>query len=390
MRGKHGAPARPLRLFAAPAVILVLLAFVSAGWSVSPRLTVERAITLALGIGAALFFAYASETLPGLTRRLFEGIAAGGIAVVVFGLAVYVFDAAAAVQPASPGVPSRWRGLGENPNTVAMLAGVDLGITLWLATTARRGRVGWALGSGALVLSILASQSRGGLLAGALGAFAIAVALPWVARARVAAVVAVGVVAFVGPVFVDAVTTPGGPGSAVSQSATTNAGGAGGGGSSHPGGAGGGGSSHPAVGGGRKFTGVGSSGRIDAWRRAFHEGNARPVLGFGFGTEERVFVPRFRDFQGRRPENSFLGLYLQLGATGVLLFAAVLVALAAALVAGLRRGISVAAPALAVSVAGALLFLVESYVYSIGNVATITFWVATAAAAAAASGRVEG
>ncbi len=362
-RARHGLPSRQLCLLGVPAGLLVALAFVSSGYSVAPRLTFERAVTLALGIGAAMLFAYAAEESPRLPRRLFEGLAAGGVIVVVSGLVVYLFDSAAAVQAASPGVPARWRGLGENPNTVAMLAGVDLGITLWLASTAQRGRLLWGLGGGALVVSILASQSRGGLLAGVLGSLAVGVAVPRRARARLAAAVGVVVIGFIGPTFVDAVTTPGGPTSALSGTTTTNASGGEG---SNP---------DQLPQGTRRFTQVGSSGRIGAWRRAFHEGNARPVLGFGFGTEERVFVPRFRDFQGRRPENSFLGLYLQLGAVGVAAFMTVLLALVTVLVSGLRRHVPEAAPAAAVFLAGSVLFLVESYVYSVGNVATMTFWI---------------
>ena len=135
---------------------------------------------------------------------------------------------------------------------------------------------------------------------------------------------------------------------------------------------------------GRSFVSVGSSGRLDAWRRAFHIGNGRPVFGYGFGSEEAVFVPRFREFQGRRPENSFLGLYLQLGAVGVLLLLGFLAAAAAAALVAMRRGVPEASAFAGVLVGGGALLLVQSYVYSVGNVATMTFWISAMLAAARA------
>src|SRR5205823_2347589 len=59
---------------------------------------------------------------------------------------------------------------------------------------------------------------------------------------------------------------------------------------------------------------LGGSGRREAWRGALRQGDGRPVAGYGFGTEESVFVDRYQTFQGGVPENSYLGVYLQLGA----------------------------------------------------------------------------
>ena len=42
----------------------------------------------------------------------------------------------------------------------------------------------------------------------------------------------------------------------------------------------------------------------------------RPLLGYGFGTETRVFVDRYYAFDGGFPENSYIGTLLQLGVVG--------------------------------------------------------------------------
>ena len=124
---------------------------------------------------------------------------------------------------------------------------------------------------------------------------------------------------------------------------------------------------------------IGTSGRLQAWEGALHQGDQRPLLGFGFGTEERVFVDRYYTFEGSRPENSYLGLYLQLGAVGLLLLLAGWYILLSAYVAILRGAPavdrSVASVCAGVVCAGLLLTIVQSYVYSVGNIASVSFWI---------------
>src|SRR6185436_5784035 len=59
-----------------------------------------------------------------------------------------------------------------------------------------------------------------------------------------------------------------------------------------------------------------TSGRSQAWRGALGQVADRPLAGYGFGTEEKVFVDRFYYFLANRVENSFLGTALQLGVVG--------------------------------------------------------------------------
>jgi hypothetical protein len=352
-----GRPVGPLRVLMYLLAALGALALLSTAYSTFPRLTFERGITFVFMLGVAIALGHAASRLTSLPRRLAEGIVVGAGLVAVAGLVVYVLDRGAAVQPSGPLVPARWQGVGQNPNTVSMLCGVAIGPAVWLlATAGGRRRLVWWAGAVALALSILASGSRGGLAGGVVGALTASVLLPRPARLRVAAVTAVFVVGLGGPAIVDHVVTPGRLNPSEPVRATP--------GRAEPG---------P-----RRFISTGSSGRVGAWKRGLAIGAERPALGFGFGTEEKVFVPRFQDFNGLRPENSFVGLFMQLGVVGLALFTGVVLLVAAAALAALRRRDQAAAPFIALCASAAVLLLVESYVYSVGNVASMSVWIAAA------------
>jgi O-antigen ligase len=124
----------------------------------------------------------------------------------------------------------------------------------------------------------------------------------------------------------------------------------------------------------------GLTGRGEAWRGAIDLGNKRPVLGYGFGTEGRVFVDRWTNFVGGLPENSYIGMYLQVGLLGVIALFGLIVVL---VVAAARRPDrwEIAGP-LGALAAGLILAFVQSYVYSVGNIATLALWSAGFLAAA--------
>ena len=116
-----------------------------------------------------------------------------------------------------------------------------------------------------------------------------------------------------------------------------------------------------------------SSGRLGAWRGALRQAEARPVAGYGFGTEQLVFVNRYSGFDSDLPENSYIGLLLQLGVAGLALLAALV---GWALAGFARRPGGPLAAALAGTVVAALVIgLTESYLLSAGNIATLTVWV---------------
>ena len=117
----------------------------------------------------------------------------------------------------------------------------------------------------------------------------------------------------------------------------------------------------------------GSSGRSQAWGGALHTAAHRPVAGYGFGTEERAFVDRYYTFDSGRPENSYIGALLQLGIVGLVL----LIGLAAwAFWRYARRPADLAAPAAACLAGGLVLGITQSYLFSVGNDATLAVWFA--------------
>ena len=134
-----------------------------------------------------------------------------------------------------------------------------------------------------------------------------------------------------------------------------------------------------------------SSGRVGAWKGAVLQADQRPLLGYGFGTEDHVFINRYYNFQSDRAENSWVGLYLQLGIAGVL---ALLSLLAFVLVRGARELLPApAAPNLrlaacaGVVVAGCVESLVQSFIYSAGDIATLSLWVCAALLVSASTGK---
>ena len=111
----------------------VVVALVSAAWSVAPRTTVEKAGTLAVLFLEAWLVSAAASKRPELAERAVGGLVAGAAAVALAGLLVLVVDRSAAVQSATADIPARYRGLGENPNTVSLLLAVALPLAIWFA-----------------------------------------------------------------------------------------------------------------------------------------------------------------------------------------------------------------------------------------------------------------
>lgn len=363
---------------AAAATALVGLALVSTAWSVSPRLSVERAVSLGVLFAVALLLAGAEER----PTRLLAGLVGGAAAVAVAGLLVLGVDHAAAVQAASLESPARYRGLGQDANTAGLLFALALPLALGLAAARRSLRLsgGCALAAALFVGSIVASGSRGALFAGGAGAFVAAVAArPTLRRALIPG--AVVVAAVVAGLFVQnvpkALAHASGPPAPLPPAAQIqprhgylNAE------ATYPLDADVGG---PLPGGGqppitRGF--FGGSGRVAAWKGAGHQVLQRPFLGFGFGTEGQVFVDRYYYFVGGSPEDSYLGISLQLGLVGLAVLVALFLTLAAFIPRALARRRSFAAACAGTLAAGLVIAVVQSYLYSVGNIGTSTLWIA--------------
>ena len=362
----------------------------SALWSVDPRLTLERAATLVVLLATATAFAAACARRPEVARRLLWGIVAGAAVVTALGLVVLAFDHAAAVEQATLDLPARYRGFGENPNTVSLLLALCLPIATWLAFYART-RAELVL---AVVLavafdaSIAASGSRGALAAGFAGTF-LAVALAraparvrLVSAAAVAALLAASIAVALAPKS-KGEAAPAPPPS--TKSAPKPKPGYRNVESDYPlafdiG------TQAPGEAAPTHRTLFGLTGRGEAWRGAIDQADERPALGYGFGTEDRVFVDRYANFAGGLPENSYIGIYLQLGAVGLAAFLVLVGGLALAAVR--TRSRPEASVSLAVLLAALVLAIAQSYIYSVGNIGTVTVWVCAFLGAAPAGRRV--
>lgn len=383
VRSRRSRPARPALVVLSLGVFVAAVAVCSTAWSVEPRTTFERAGSFALLVGSAGLLGLASRTRPALAERLLQGVLAAACAAALAGLVVLLVAHADAIEPATTSYPSRFKGIGENPDTVAMLEGLAMPIALWCAVQARgwRGRALHLVVLLLLVGSISATASRGGLLAAFVGAILLASALRRPFRQRLSLAIAVCLTMAAATVATQIPKPLSSGGAPLSQETVPKSKSGGGGGSS---------SSTPdeAV-----FTGrltdelyrlpverrslLSSSGRFEAWHGAISQADARPILGYGFGTENAVFVDRVQNFDGSFVENSFIGMYLQLGGVGLLLFVALVVAIALSALRLARRGAATfPAPALlGVVGAGIVLMPVQSYAYAVGNVATVSFWV---------------
>ena len=375
----HAGPRRLWERASAPAyaltALLLALAATSALWSGDPRLTIERAVSFALVVvtGAALGLAAAAE--EDVVERLLLSVLAGGVGVALIGLAVLVASPHDALQAATKTIPSRYRGIGQNPNTVAMLFAAAIPLATWLVLRPRRRLLGLA----ALLLlggSIAGSGSRGALVAALGGALVVLLAGMRTRRDRVLAAAA-ALAAFGVGVGITQIPQPDPHATLAAGVACVDC-------------------THrpndadairrlddeldqpPGADPGERRTFFASTGRTQAWRGAIDQARERPLVGYGFGTESDVFVDRYYSFFGGTPENSYIGMFLQLGLVGLALLVALALALLWAAVAALRllrgRPREAAAACAAVVAAGLGLALVQSYVYAVGNDATLTVW----------------
>jgi len=417
LRGRSRPITVPARAIYVTAGALVLFALDSAFWSVRPTLTLGRATSLLILVFVAASLGLAAAGRPALAGTLVRGLVAGAAFVAASGVVLLLVDRQLAIQHSSPGTPARFRGLGQNPNTASLLSAVVLPLAVWQLLEARTTRARVLFGVMVVVLcgTIVGSGSYGALGASFVGVLVLVAALDW-PRQRRAALAAVALAGFVGgigfdrapgltpplPVAAPVVTTPGGTTQTQTGPTTTLPGGGKRGSKGKPT------KSHPKpkpppvlptpapaypgssrledeIGSPSSGPGVtrrtlfGGSGRGLAWQGALDIGLRRPLAGYGFGTEERVFVDRWYFFNGSRPENSVLGIFLQLGIVGVVLLTALAVGIVLAALRAIRqsRGSSrrLAAGCAGAVAAASLLALVQSFIYSVGNIGSVPLWV---------------
>jgi O-antigen ligase len=360
------------------AAVLLALGAVSAGWSVNVRATEGRIVALVVLFATSAALAVGSPDRAHAARRVLDGVLAACALVAVGGLVVLLVAHRDAVFPATAAAGWRFKGLGQSPDTDPMLLAVGVPLALRHAVDGDR-RLRWAAVALLLLFAgeLAASGSRGGLAAGFGGGVVAAVALGGSRRGKVVLALAVLVVAAL------AVGLSRLPGPAASGAGSSKA-------PPPP-------RSQRGIDAQAAFpfdseigyptgpyqppnyrTLLGSSGRLQAWVGAWEQGIDRPLLGYGFGTEDRAFVDRFYSFHASVVENTYLGFFIQLGLLGVGLLLALLVTLAANGVATLGRAprptTRIAGAALGVLTAALLSGVSQSGLLTVGFVSAAAIW----------------
>jgi O-antigen ligase len=324
---------------------LLALVLVSAAWSVDSWLTLRRGGSLAVLFAIAASLLAATRGRPAGARRLLAGLLAGATAVALAGLIVLAVDYNAAVQAASTQYPVRFQGFEQNPNTAALLFGLVIPIATYLLFRARSWITRSALAAILLLFagSISASGSRGPMLGALAGTLVVVVTLARDRRSRFL-LAAATVAAFAACLGISRLpqaepAPPSSPGAPVIRRTL--------------------------------FT---SSGRRAAWTGAIRQAEERPISGYGFGTEARVFVDRYASFDSDLPENTYIGAALQLGVAGLTLLLGVITAALAPFALGRSRS-GVEAACAGATISAAVVAVTQSYLLSVGNIGTGTAWI---------------
>lgn len=325
--------------------LLILLALASALWSSDSILSLQRAIGFALLITAAMMFGANSSQRQIMAMLMVLGAVTSVVLSVGLFLALVGSDFAYA--PAS----NRLRGVLVNTNSVGLAVAISAPLVIVFLSRARGVvRVLWGGALIVMAISLAFSQSRGGLLATAVGLLVFL----WKGSGNrwkpLTAVFLIGIAA--AALFLIAPTLRPAPvGEALTRITEGQEGSAG-------------------------------SGRLVAWSLALDAWAERPLSGWGFGTSEAVFGPRaiaIEDiFVGTSPHNVFLQVLLELGPIGLCLTLMALALMASALM-GPR------ASRLGAGVWGSLAAAVatqftEGGFISAGSLAAFLFWFIAGAA----------
>ena len=368
---------RPLNKADAVMLGFVALALLSSLHSIDPEITLLRGLSVLLMYGAVFWgvWVYADEFGADEVVRIIVATAA-----IVFGLHI----AFGLLDPGgSMPYHGRFRGWAHNPGTPGGQVALLLPLALWLALKRSRWQH-WLL-VGAMLLILILSQTRSEFAAAGVGSFYLLWrALPrrrWLVLASVLIVLVIGFAwVEVGPRLF-----PSGDHviSALNSKVASERG------------------TVESMGVGRsEVAGVASeqswltkpnirtedainlSRRTEKWIKGVQYLVEKPLLGFGFGTEDQLFAFHGIDIQdymhtGAYIHQSYLGLALQLGLLGAALFfipLGLLVVREIGRISSSRHDVLRSA-LLAVVIAALTSAFMTSWLYSMGNEAALPFWI---------------
>ena len=310
-------PARPPRPLALGLIALVAYALLSTIWSSDPQWTLMRTVSFGTLLWVVFGGIRPALTVASEAQKLARGIVLLLAVVLSSSVLYWVLDPTGAV------INNQLRGIVANPSYLPLLLGLAYPlVAAQFDRGSERRYLALSLLTSLLFVTFIAlCQSRAGLVAFLIGAIVYEVARGRVSRLAVplAAVAALTVVFQVWhpdltPSHQLAEPTFSSPGRLL------------------------GGHSAP----GQSTFGMLVSGRNEAWAATVDRIEDRPVVGYGFGTGDRVLDPsEFKHFAGKSPHNAYLHAVLELGILGALLL---LAPLAVALVRILHAVWSPAAP----------------------------------------------
>lgn len=326
--GKH------VRLHDGVMLLWICAAFASALYSVDPDITMMRTSTLLL-MYVSLFWGIGWNLGSESEDTIVGALMNAGIVAFVLGPAL------APLGKTMWQSSGRYMGLFENPNSLGLLGALLL--PLFVERVLRRGnRKDWIFLS-IIVVSVVLSGSRGGMLAGLSGAtYVLHKSRERFFWAGVILTVTLALWMSYGPRLDDLWDNP------IVRAESLESG----------------------------------SGRLEAWPVALDIISEKPFFGHGFGTEDSMFEmygygsSSFQEHQGAYFHNSYLGMAAQMGVIGAIAFFGPLLAFTMRQIAGSWRD-RIVMPKhglQGVVVAGLVACLFESWIYSMGNCQAFPFW----------------
>jgi O-antigen ligase len=288
-------PARPPRPLALTLIALVAYALLSTLWSTDPKWTLMRTVSF----GTLLWVVFAgirpALTVASEARRLARGIVLLLAVVLATSVLYWLLDPTAAV------VNNQLRGIFVNPSYLPLLLGLayPLVAAQFDRGTERRYLALSMVTSLLFVTFIALCQSRAGLVAFLIGAMVYEVSRRGLVRLAVP-LVAVAALTIVFQAWHPDLT----PNHELAEPTFSSPGRLLGG--------------HNAP--GQSTFGMLVSGRNEAWSATIDLIEERPVVGYGFGTGDRLLDPtQFKHFAGISPHNAYLLAVLELGLLGAIL-----------------------------------------------------------------------
>jgi O-antigen ligase len=319
--------------------IIIIAMFLSAFYSIDPALTIQRSATFLLLYISVFWVIYPSVDSEEKAEEIINLILYA--ASIPFFFSLIVLPA----SPSSAFLVGRFRGYFDNPNTIGSISAILCPLLIWKAFDKKStfGKIFLAV----MVLALFISGSRSGLL----GAFFGSLFYIFYTKKeyRIPAT-------FIGVIIISLALTFGGVGEKLIDST----------------------SSYLRLGtespkGEEALKDI-SSGRTENWNQMTLLLKKRPLLGYGFGTEDKLL--NYYNITilstGKTAHNAFLGIAVQMGIPCFVLFFAPLIYI---LLIPINSKSKIEYCITGMIIGGLITGLFESWMYSVGSAFAFPFWV---------------